>query len=354
MQAFVNRKLRYVTAASVSILSSCGGFSGIEPRGKGASLPLPSFCEAEQPVVVSDVVPMVLRILQSGCFVLMNDFKQIKFIKAPHNSGEDNPWYGGFVQVGGANHISINLGQRVATGAPHENLSGVTFDWGDMAQVPQDIRISNGTIVTPGSFSCGVCLLPYKSWQWSRSSADRTNTMYPLSLEDARPSFRVRPDFNKKREWDIQDWDYRTATNFVVENLRVESGGRGIAMSGSNNIVRNSVIDVGSETAIYMYGPGTVIEGNTIILHMNSKMKASLPAAIKLLDGHGAIIRNNRILVKGGLSGERFEWQKVEAAINLLNSTNVLIENNVVDDARVLVRKDAISTALIRGNVLRP
>ena len=42
-----------------------------------------------------------------------------------------------------------------------------------------------------------------------------------------------------------------------------------------------------------------------------------------------------------------------EAAINLLNSPNVLIENNTVEGTRELVRKDAASTTVEQGNTLK-
>ena len=58
-----------------------------------------------------------------------------------------------------------------------------------------------------------------------------------------------------------------------------------------------------------------------------------------------AIIRNNRFLVGGGA----FKG-KAEAAINLLESKNVLIENNTIEDTSLLVRKDEASTTVERGN----
>ncbi|MET0961638.1 MAG: right-handed parallel beta-helix repeat-containing protein, partial [Noviherbaspirillum sp.] len=75
----------------------------------------------------------------------------------------------------------------------------------------------------------------------------------------------------------------------------------------------------------------------------------TLPAIIKLRDADGAVIRNNRFIVRAS-----FPWgRKAEAAINLLESKNVLIENNQLEDVKALVGKDELSTTVEQGNVLR-
>lgn len=103
------------------------------------------------------------------------------------------------------------------------------------------------------------------------------------------------------------------------------------------------------KVAVYLYGPRPVIEGNTFIVKLDPNDKATLPAILKLRDADGAIIRNNRFIVQSGPFGTR----QAEAAINLLASKNVLIENNIVQDTRQLVRKDEASTTLERGNQLK-
>jgi nitrous oxidase accessory protein NosD len=115
-------------------------------------------------------------------------------------------------------------------------------------------------------------------------------------------------------------------------------------MSGTGNVLRNNVIEVESATAAYLYGPGSVIEGNTFIVHQTKGEPAATLAILKLRDAHGAVIRNNRFIVKGVFVG------KAEAAINLLESKNVVIEGNTIEGAKTLVRKDAASTTLEKGN----
>ena len=124
-------------------------------------------------------------------------------------------------------------------------------------------------------------------------------------------------------------------------------------MVGAGNVLRNSTIEVDSDTAVYLYGPGSVVEGNTFIIHSSKQYPypAKLPAALKLRDADGAVIRNNRFVVKGGLFG--IFSGKADVAINLIESRDVLIENNVIEGANGLVRTDAASTATERGNELK-
>ncbi|MBK7006351.1 MAG: right-handed parallel beta-helix repeat-containing protein, partial [Burkholderiales bacterium] len=68
----------------------------------------------------------------------------------------------------------------------------------------------------------------------------------------------------------------------------------------------------------------------------------------KLRDADGAIIRNNRFIVQSGSFGD----QKAEAAINLLESKNVLIENNTAGHPPNAAQ-DETSTAVERGNQLK-
>ena len=111
--------------------------------------------------------------------------------------------------------------------------------------------------------------------------------------------------------------------------------------------MRNNIIEVESATAAYLYGPGSVIEGNTFIVHQTKGEPAATLAILKLRDADGAVIRNNRFIVKGAFTG------KADFAINLLESKNVVIEGNTIEGAKALVRKDAASTTIERGNEIK-
>ena len=126
-------------------------------------------------------------------------------------------------------------------------------------------------------------------------------------------------------------------TDNLVDHMTIKAGWRGVVMGGANNILRDSTIEVDGHTAIFMYGPGSIIENNTIIIHGQGDAKP-FDAAIKLRDAHGAIVRNNHIIYKGSWFG------KAPVAINLLDSTDVKIEGNTLEKFEKLVRLNGEST----------
>lgn len=69
-------------------------------------------------------------------------------------------------------------------------------------------------------------------------------------------------------------------------------------------------------------------------------------AILKLRDADNAVIRNNRFIAKG-------LFVSCPAAINLINSRSVQIENNTVEGGDSLVRKDEVSSASDKGNALK-
>ena len=121
-----------------------------------------------------------------------------------------------------------------------------------------------------------------------------------------------------------------TPSNSIVEHLTIKAGWRGVEMGGAHNILRHNTIEVDGHTAVFMAGPGSVIEDNTIIIHGKGDA-GPFDAPIKLRDAHGAIVRNNRIVYRGW-------FFKAPAAINLLDSTHVVIENNAVEGFKTLTR----------------
>lgn len=157
---------------------------------------------------------------------------------------------------------------------------------------------------------------------------------------------------SETRKFNKIPWNYTPATFYTAENLQIQSGGRAIVMAGSDNVVRNNTIEVDGRTAVYLYGPRSLVEGNTFIVHMDPRDKAPLPAILKLRDADGSIIRNNRFIVKRGRLFRKTAAEP-QAGINLLESRDVLIEGNVFEDVALPVRKDAASTATERGNALQ-
>lgn len=86
--------------------------------------------------------------------------------------------------------------------------------------------------------------------------------------------------------------------NIFIENMRVRSKGVGIVVQGASTVIRNSVIETDAGTGIWIYGPNAIIENNTIIVHGTNKLLEA-DAPIRLQQADGAIIRNNRIIIKG-------------------------------------------------------
>jgi hypothetical protein len=163
-------------------------------------------------------------------------------------------------------------------------------------------------------------------------------------------------------------------TNHIIEDMSINATNRGANIYGGKNIIRNSTIEVDGHTAIYMSGPNPVIENNTIIIHgkgegefykkkdtwiqeyegMNLKWRKVegekvkiISAPIKLRDAKGGIIRNNKIIYKGGFLG----FGKAPVAINLLDSKDVLIENNTIEGFDKLVRENGDTSFTEKNNI---
>ena len=176
----------------------------------------------------------------------------------------------------------------------------------------------------------------------ARNRIEKLEEDFPV-IENSRWNIETQK-FNKI------PWDYFPPTFYTAENLQIKSGGRAIIMAGSDNVVRNNTIEVDGRTAVYLYGPRSLVEGNTFIVHMDLRDKAPLPAILKLRDADGSIIRNNRFIVKrSGLFRKKEE--EPQAGINLLESKDVVIEGNVFEEITLPVRKDAASTTTESGNI---
>jgi len=284
-------------------------------------------------------VPIIESIRKSGKNCVVHDFIQRQRYHA-HDSdrgSQGNPGYEGVLSFHENNNIDLDLRGHIISGAPFEDVAGFVA-----ASGKSDLRVHNGNIKTPGLNSIGVFMS--KSFRYPPSGLPKY-----LPPEDMPHMLSAEYDPVRKAFTFSSPWDYQPSTRYTAENLHIQSGGRGIIMSGADNVVRNNVIEVDGKVAVYLYGPRPIIEGNTFIVKLSDKDKATLPAALKLRDADGAIIRNNRFIVQS--SG--FRINKAEAAINLLSSSNVLIENNIIENTSTLLRKDDVSSATERGNQLK-
>lgn len=296
-------------------------------------------------------IAIAATISNSGQFCLVRDLVQRKVLDLVDGSTRGSPSEhlgDGIIFFYETQNAVLDLQGHLASGTPFLNTNGAVIT----ASKSSHITLKNGRIETPGPRSYGVVLAQNIYWNWQRASEPEVvPKVYKTDRpENDPPTINVRVGLDTK----TVRYDYKTPApdTYTLENLHITSGGRGVVLSGVNNVLRNSTVEVDSKTAVYLYGPGAVVEGNTFIVKLDPQDLAPLPAILKLRDAHGAIIRNNKFVVKAGVMTGLFPG-KSEAAINLLESTNVLIENNEVHDNQVLVRKDAQSTTVERGNVLR-
>lgn len=150
------------------------------------------------------------------------------------------------------------------------------------------------------------------------------------------------------------------ATGHRLLNLTIEVGAwgihpkrrveqNGIAIQGAGTKVRDSTTS-DAHAGIYLFGPNQVIENNTIIFKGSSSVPSGVP--IKLHAADNSIIRNNTIVVEGWVGNP-------DAAVSLIDSRNVVIENNRIIGVEQLYqvwdeRPDQRSSVIERGNRFPP
>lgn len=271
----------------------------------------------------------------SGRHCVVHDFIQRKRIDSINGKDRGSPKYEGVLSFLEGCNVDVDLRGHLISGAPYEDTVGIA----NFNAKLQSLRVHHGKITSPGKFGVGIFMAPYKF---------PPNGLGSLRPEDQPPMRNVKYISDQEGFKYSDPWNCQPITHYTAENLQINAGWRGIIMSGADNVVRNNFIEVDGQTAIYLYGPHPIIEGNTFIVHLDKRDQAPLPAILKLLDADGAIIRNNRFIVQG-----RGNAYKAEAAINLLASKDVMIENNSVNDVRLLVRKDEVSTVIEKDNVLK-
>jgi len=130
-------------------------------------------------------------------------------------------------------------------------------------------------------------------------------------------------------------------SDYLIEKVSIHAGGRGIEMGGGGNVLRDSVIEVDSRVAVFQFGPHAVIENNTFIVHGKGD-KTPFDAVLKLRDADGAIVRNNTFIFEGGFLAS------APAAINLLDSKDVLVEGNTFKGFEQKVRVNGDSTYTLK------
>ena len=218
---------------------------------------------------------------------------------------------------------SIDLQSRRLL-AKTTDMVGITNRSGGM-----NVAIRNGRIEVPGksSSNIGISL----RWLYTPFAVEGKKCL----LEDPKCQDIPASQTDAKKAPDYQPGGY------LIDNVNIRAGWRGVQMGGGGNVLRNSVIEVDSSTAVVLFGPGVIIENNTIIIHGKGE-QGDFDAALKLRDGHGAVVRNNTFIYRRGLfSGAR-------TAIKLLDTSDVLIEGNTFDGFEQSVRMWGATTYTIK------
>jgi hypothetical protein len=242
-----------------------------------------------------------------------------------------------------ASNISVDLNQRVLVSkSAHTRAQGIFIRY-------NDATIRNGTLRVIGKQGVGVIhnasgvphikILDEKKEVMScrLSYPDCEEVSYLNSIDKLPPKY--------------QD------AHITIDNMHIFVTYRGVQLADNHNTIRNSTIEVDDNTAIHLMGQYPIIENNTIIIHSNkngdteTQKKYNIQikdGAIKLRDAQGGIIRNNRIIYKGGLfSG------KAPVAINLLDSKDVLIEGNTIEGFDKLVRENGDTSFTENDNTIK-
>lgn len=159
-----------------------------------------------------------------------------------------------------------------------------------------------------------------------------------------------------------EDLPHYEQTSYVLENLHIKTDNVGIKLLGSDNIIRNCVIESGGYAAIVMLGPKGKILNNKIILN-NPLIPAQIEnlnltevgltrfleerrapkAAIALRNAPGTLVKGNYIEV-AGLSASRFNIYLSDA------SKNVTVEDNIFVGTGSPVTLADASTAELKNN----
>jgi hypothetical protein len=240
-----------------------------------------------------------------------------------------------------ASNVSVDLQQHIL-------LSKSAYAQGIVVYSQNNIVLRNGSVQSKGRVSHGVRHDPSGSSYMQTNSNDSSKTcrvVYP-PCEDISYLYAIN-----KLPPKYQD------ANITIDNMNIFATYRGVMLADNHNTIRNSTIEVDDNTAIYLMGQYPVIENNTIIIHSNKNNNTEYQkkwniqikdGAIKLRDAQGGIIRNNRIIYRGGLFGG-----KAPVAINLLDSKDVVIEGNTIEGFESLVRENGDTSYTQNNNTLK-
>ena len=257
---------------------------------------------------------------RSGDYCVAQDLHQsLPWIRLPHQQVPRDP----LVAVRYSSNVTVDLmGRHLSAKIPYGGGIWHTSGggWTDGKVHPEyppyhTIKISNGRIST----SKQATVFMVHAWN------GKNRRFYSAPLGDdvvaaAGSLADSHGDLTQYRE-----------TEYVLENLTLESDNIVIIMQGKKNIIRHCKI-IGGNGTVNLYGPNMTFEDNEIILNAKDPQKEGDEPAVALYleDAAESVIRNNSFTIKGRAA-------KTDAIV-LKNSANVVIEANTINGTAEVYR----------------
>jgi hypothetical protein len=166
---------------------------------------------------------------------------------------------------------------------------------------PSNVLIRNGALVLDSPSKRGIGM--QFSYFFNIPASVESDLIGTWAAETGQPANESSLRQAKRWAKDLQEKLPKSASkypnrNIRIENMSIRSSDVGIIVQGAGTVIRDSVIEVKTGTAIWIYGPNALIENNTIIVHGDYKL-LDADAPIRLHHGNGAVIRGNRIIIAG-------------------------------------------------------
>ncbi|MFY9476247.1 MAG: right-handed parallel beta-helix repeat-containing protein [Aquabacterium sp.] len=203
----------------------------------------------------------------------------------------------------------------------------------------KNIAIRNGIIESKTSW--GIQFINAFKWDLTTPKEE----FFKTSQRVPRLRYIDEDDYKKFLAQKKQLQTIFPQTKHFIENLTINSFYRAVNIRGGGNTIKNCRIRInGHTTGIDLSGPNQIIEGNHITV--KSEMGQGAPIVLKMADN--SIIRNNVIVIETG-------GGSTDAAINIIASKNVVIENNKIVGAKMIYKTnynefEKKSAVIERGN----
>jgi len=233
----------------------------------------------------------------------------------------------------------VTLGIRIENGGKSNYKAAYN------TQQPKQVVIKNGTLITTsfvGIYS-GFHELSIPSDMGDPLEGVDTNGKSKEALGDFSLSFEKTNASIFRKQLALRP---SRATGYHQRNIHIEnmhilakdgnvtSSARAgaINIQGAGTVIRNCVIETNGGTALWLFGPNAVIENNTIIVHGASPVREA-DAPIRLHQGDGSIIRNNRIVIKDGAN---------RRGLSVFDTGAIMVEKNTFYG---MTQKDEVAKA---------